>query len=282
VTTVVVIDDNPQDSRLIRRLLQAHKNYRVFEVNSPLDGLDLVRQRKPDLVVMDLTMPDMDGFSLLEAFKADTDISKIPVVVVSAKTLTIADRTRLEKHAESLWQKGSFNTRELVEHVVQTLGGDLSQTPPELTQASEGQVVAASKSTINPDSAPPPVKTRDIVVIDDEPRDARLIRRLLEATGRYRVTEAQDGESGWKIIKEQKPALIVLDMVLPDITGEQLLERLKSDDETRQIPVVVLTAKDFRAEEREQLLGKIISLFEKANLDRRALVDYVNETLSEA
>ncbi|KAB2852075.1 MAG: pyridoxal-phosphate dependent enzyme, partial [Anaerolineae bacterium] len=66
VTTVVIIDDNPQDSRLIRRLLQNHKNYRVFEANNPLDGLDLVRQRKPDLVVSDLTMPEMDGFTLLE------------------------------------------------------------------------------------------------------------------------------------------------------------------------------------------------------------------------
>jgi CheY-like chemotaxis protein len=103
---------------------------------------------------------------------------------------------------------------------------------------------------------------------------------LLEATGHYRVYEAQDGESGWNTIKRQKPALIVLDLLLPDVPGEQLLERLKADEETRNIPVVVLTAKDIRAEAREQLLGKIISLFEKANLDRRALVDYVNETLS--
>jgi threonine synthase len=280
VTTIVVIDDNPQDSRLIRRLLQAYKNYRVFEVNNPLDGLDLVRQRKPDLVVMDLTMPDMDGFTMLESFKADPEVSHIPVVVVSAKTLTVGDRSRLGKHAESLWQKGSFKTRELVEHVVRTLGGDLNDSPPELTEATEGQVVAASKNMLAP-SAPAPEKVRDIVVIDDERRDARLIRRLLEATGRYRVYEAHDGETGWQSIQRHKPALIVLDLMLPDIKGEELLERLKDHEETRHIPVVVLTAKDIRTDEREQLLGKIISLFEKANLDRQALVDYVNETLSD-
>ncbi|MCD4685009.1 MAG: pyridoxal-phosphate dependent enzyme [Anaerolineae bacterium] len=280
VTTVVVIDDNPQDSRLIRRLLQAHKNYRVFEVNNPLDGLDIVRQRKPDLVVCDLTMPDMDGFTLLEALKTDAETTDIPVVVVSAKTLTPGDRTRLEQHAESLWQKGSFNTRELVEHVVKTLGGDLQDSPEELTEVTNGKVVAASKKAIVQD-APPPDKVRDVVVIDDEHRDARLIRRLLEATGRYNVLEAFDGESGWDLIKTKKPSLIVLDLMLPDMTGEALLERLKNDDDTKDIPVVVLTAKDIRAAEREQLLGKIISLFEKANLDRQALVDYVNETLSD-
>jgi len=280
VTTVVVIDDNPQDSRLIRRLLQAHKNYRIFEVNNPLDGLDLVRQRKPDLVIMDLTMPDLDGFTMLEAFKTDAEVSHIPVVVVSAKTLTPADRSRLEGRAESLWQKGSFNTRELVEHVVKTLGGDLSDSPKELVEASEGQVVTTSKQVIN--QAPPsPAHQRDIVVIDDDRRDARLIRRLLEATGRYQVHEAYSGETGFQKVKQIQPALVVVDLLLPDTPGEMLVERLKNDETTRQIPVVVLTAKDIRAAEREQLLGKIISLFEKANLDRQALVDYVNETLSE-
>lgn len=283
VTTIVVIDDNPQDSRLIRRLLQAHKNYRVFEVNNPLDGLDLVRQRKPDLVVMDLTMPDMDGFTLLEAFKSDPDVGNIPVVVVSAKALTAADRAHLEGRAESLWQKGSFNTRELVEHVVQTLGGDLSESPEALTEVTNGQIATTSKQAIDqtpPAPTPPPV-VQDVLVIDDERRDARLIRRLLEATGRYRVQEAYSGESGWQTILEQKPALIVLDLILPDISGEDLLERLKHDPRTSAIPVVVLTAKDINYAERERLLGKIISIFEKANLDRQALVDYVDETLSE-
>jgi len=277
VTTVVVIDDNPQDSRLIRRLLQAHKNYRVFEVNNPLDGLDLVRQRNPDLVVMDLTMPDLDGFALLESFKADSEVAHIPVVVVSAKTLTPADRARLEGRAESLWQKGAFNTRELVEHVVKTLGGDLTDTPDDLAEASAGQVAAASKAALDPDTPEP---LRDIVVIDDDRRDARLIRRLLEATGRYRVHEAYDGASGWQTIESENPALVVLDLMLPDTTGEALLERLKANESTRDIPVVVLTAKDVPAAQRGRLLEKIISLFQKANLDRQALVDSVNETLS--
>jgi len=277
VTTVVVIDDNPQDSRLIRRLLQAHKSYRVFEVNDPRDGLDIVRQRRPDLVVLDLMMPDLDGFALLAMLKNDPDVARIPVVVVSAKTLTPADRARLEGVAESLWQKGSFNTRDLVEHVVSALGGSLGETPPELTLASEGQVAAASKESIAPEPPPP----RDIVVVDDEPRDARLIRRLLEATGRYRVIEAYDGESGWTTILRQQPALVVTDLMLPDISGEALLERLRADARTRDIPVVVLTAKDLRRDERERLLGQIISLFQKATLDRQALIASVDETLGE-
>lgn len=277
VTTVVVIDDNPQDSRMIRRLLQARKNYRVFEVNDPRDGLDIVRQRKPDLVVLDLMMPDLDGFTLLEMIKADPAIANIPVVVVSAKTLTAADRQRLERYAESLWQKGSFSTRDLVEHVVSTLGGNLGDAP-ELTRVTEGQVAAASKGDMSPE--PPPLQT--ILVIDDERRDARLIRRLLEATGRYQVIEAYDGESGWQAVLEHRPALVVTDLMLPDISGEELLERLRSDDRTRDMPVVVLTAKDLSRDERDRLLQKIISLFQKATLDRQALIDSVDRTLGRA
>ncbi len=204
----------------------------------------------------------------------------IPVVVISAKTLTAADRARLEGRAESLWQKGNFNTRELVQHVVETLGGDLDETPEELAEATNGQVVTTSKQKISPDTPPPPEQMHDIVVVDDEPRDARLIRRLLEATGRYRVHEAMNGAAGIEAVKKHKPALIVLDLMLPDMTGQELLEHLNTDMDTKDIPVVVLTAKDLQASERAQLLGKIISLFEKANLDRQALVDYVNETLS--
>ncbi len=278
VTTVVVIDDNPQDSRMIRRLLQARKNYRVFEVNDPRDGLDIVKQRKPDLVVLDLMMPDLDGFTLLEMIKADPAIAAIPVVVVSAKTLSTADRQRLERYAESLWQKGSFSTRDLVEHVVSTLGGNLGDTPPELTRVSEGQVAAASKDDITLE--PPPM--HQILVIDDERRDARLIRRLLEATGRYQVIEAYDGESGWQAVLEHRPALVVTDLMLPDISGEELLERLRSDERTSDIPVVVLTAKDLSRDEREYLLQRIISLFQKATLDRQALIDSVDRTLGRA
>jgi threonine synthase len=118
ITTVVVIDDNPNDSRLIRRLLQSHKNYRVFECNSPLDGLDIVRQRRPELVITDLTMPDMDGYTLLESLKNDPETAHIPVIVLSGVSLTAADKERLEGRIDSVWTKGSYRTKDLVDHVV--------------------------------------------------------------------------------------------------------------------------------------------------------------------
>src|SRR5690606_37725493 len=117
VTTIVVIDDNPNDRRLIRRLLQSYKNYRVYEAANGAEGLQVIRDRQPDLVVTDLTMPDVDGFTMLEWLKADPRTAHIPVIVVSAKSLTLHDRKLLEAQSESVWQKGNFETRQLVDHV---------------------------------------------------------------------------------------------------------------------------------------------------------------------
>ncbi len=121
VTTIVVIDDNTHDSRLIRRMLQRYKQYRVYEAHNGPDGIDLARQRRPDLIVLDLTLPGMDGFSILGELKADERTHQIPVVIVSAKSLTNDEWQHLRRHTASVWQKGSFNVRELVDHVTRVL-----------------------------------------------------------------------------------------------------------------------------------------------------------------
>jgi threonine synthase len=121
-TTVLIIDDNPNDSLLIRRLLEAKKAYRVFLANNGSDGLKQARERLPDLIVTDLTMPEMDGFTVLEELRKDKRTSDIPVIVVSAKDITSEERKRLNGHIEALYQKGSLSPRAFVEQVVQVLG----------------------------------------------------------------------------------------------------------------------------------------------------------------
>jgi threonine synthase len=122
ITTIVVIEDNPHDSRLLRRLLHSHKRYRIFEAHNGMDGLELVRQQLPDLVMLDLTMPEMDGFSVLEALKADERTREIPVVIISAKSLSHDEWEYLRRYSHSIWQKGNFSPRELAGHVVEMLG----------------------------------------------------------------------------------------------------------------------------------------------------------------
>jgi len=121
-TSVLIIDDNPNDSLLIQRLLEAKKAYRVFLATNGSEGLKQARERLPDLIVTDLTMPEMDGFTVLEELRKDKRTRDIPVIVVSAKDITADERKRLSGHIEALYQKGSLSPRAFVEQVVQVLG----------------------------------------------------------------------------------------------------------------------------------------------------------------
>jgi threonine synthase len=126
-TTVLVVDDNHDDALLIQRLLEARKSYRVFQANSGADGLAMARQRLPDLIITDLMMPGMDGFSLLQELRQDRRTRDIPVIVVSAKDISGDERQRLQGYIEALYEKGSLSPRAFVEQVVQVLGEKASR-----------------------------------------------------------------------------------------------------------------------------------------------------------
>lgn len=119
--TILLVDDNSDDALLIRRFLEARKSYRVFHAKDGWEGLTEARQRLPDLIVLDLTMPEMDGFSVIEELKFDPRTKKIPVIVVSAKDITAEEHQRLNGYIEGLYQKGSIPVRAFVNQVVEVI-----------------------------------------------------------------------------------------------------------------------------------------------------------------
>ncbi|HNA87761.1 MAG TPA: pyridoxal-phosphate dependent enzyme [Anaerolineales bacterium] len=120
-TTILLVDDNQDDALLIRRLLEGRKKYRVFHAKDGWEGLAMARQKLPDLIVSDLTMPGIDGFGFVEELKLDPRTQHIPVVVVSAKDITIEERGRLNGHIEAVYQKGSLPTRKFVDQVINVI-----------------------------------------------------------------------------------------------------------------------------------------------------------------
>ena len=121
VRSIAIVDDNPDAVRLIRRILQAKAHYQIFEANDGRAGLELIRTHHPNLVILDLMMPEIDGFAVLDALRADVATRDIPVIVVTAKQLTPAERDRLSGQIESLLQKGSFMDDNLLDDIVQAL-----------------------------------------------------------------------------------------------------------------------------------------------------------------
>jgi threonine synthase len=118
VRTVAIIEDDPQATLLLRRILQTRGEYRIFEAHDGAASLELVRRERPDVILLDLMMPGMDGFEVLEALKADDKVKDVPVIVITAKELTSAERARLSGQIDMLMQKGSFTDEELLEEIL--------------------------------------------------------------------------------------------------------------------------------------------------------------------
>jgi threonine synthase len=114
---VLIVDDTEQARRLVRRILQSQGNYTIFEAANGRQAIEQARKELPDVIILDLMMPEIDGFQVLDALKADTHTAPIPVIVVTAKELTPDEKRRLSGQIHSLMQKGEFMNDELLEEV---------------------------------------------------------------------------------------------------------------------------------------------------------------------
>jgi threonine synthase len=118
-------------------------------------------------------------------------------------------------------------------------------------------------------------RTTTILLVDDNEDDALLIRRVLESRKNYRMYHAKDGWEGLAIARQKLPDMIVSDLMMPGMDGFGLVEELKLDPRTKDIPVVVVSAKDITAEERKRLNGHIAAVYQKGLLPTRKFVDQV-------
>jgi len=118
---VVVIEDNEAAARLMSRILESRDNSEVYLAHNGASGLRIIRDIHPDLVITDLMMPDVDGFTVIQTMKNDPAMLDIPIVVVTAKELTVAERDSLEKDTTMVLQKGSFIDDEFLEQLIHQL-----------------------------------------------------------------------------------------------------------------------------------------------------------------
>jgi CheY-like chemotaxis protein len=120
-----------------------------------------------------------------------------------------------------------------------------------------------------------------ILVVDDHAASARLMRRLFESRQRFRVVEAHSGAQALAAIDETVPDLVILDLMLPDITGEQLLKTLREQERTQGVPVIIVSAKDLDPATRAQLTALADSVWSKTTFDRSNLLAHVETLLTE-
>jgi threonine synthase len=114
---VVVVDDTPEARRLIRRILQSQGDFEIFEASDGHQAIELVTRERPDLVILDLMMPELDGFAVLDLLRSKPETANIPVIVATAKELTVDEKSRLQGQIQSLMLKGDFLNDEFLEEV---------------------------------------------------------------------------------------------------------------------------------------------------------------------
>jgi CheY-like chemotaxis protein len=217
--TVLVVDDDGAVRDLLTRFL-SKEGFQVATASSGEEGLRLARQLHPRAITLDVMMPGVDGWSVLHTLKADPNTSAIPVIM-----LTIKDEKNLG------YALGASDYLSKPVDRVQLLG-----------------ILKKYCGGKTPGTA---------LVVEDETVTREMLRRLLEADG-WTVREAANGREALECIAAGSPSLILLDLLMPEMDGFELIKELREHPEWRSIPVVVLTAKDLTAEERLFLNGSLL------------------------
>ena len=114
---VAIVDDTPDARRLIRRILQSQGDFTIYEASNGREAIVLANQEHPDLIILDIMMPEIDGFGVLDALKANPYTADIPIIVVTAKELSTDEKNRLHGQIHTLMQKGEFMNNDLIEEI---------------------------------------------------------------------------------------------------------------------------------------------------------------------
>jgi signal transduction histidine kinase/DNA-binding response OmpR family regulator len=226
---ILVIDDDEGLSNLIGRQL-TQEGFRVKCAGQGTQGLNLARRLRPSAILLDVFMPEMDGWAVLVELKSDPELAEIPVIMLS----------------------GSTNL-----NLAYSLGAaDYLIKPIESNRLVK--VINKHRPTSGPYMA---------VVVDDDPENRRLMGRVLESEG-WLVTEAADGSQGLKRLMERRPDLVLLDLMMPSMDGFEFVEEISDHPEWRNIPVVVMTARDLSPDDRNRLNGRIRKIITKGAYTR--------------
>ena len=244
---VLVVDDDADTRALVARNLEA-AGFSVTQAATGDEALLRLRVSPPSLVILDLMMPGRNGFEVLE--QARSEGLQVPVVVLTGKTLSPIEEQTLRDGMASVVKKGG---------------------------RSIDQVVAEARRTVAERQRERAGKLSRILYVEDSPQNRDVVRRYLQ--GMYEVIEAEDGEHGVERARRDKPELILMDLSLPRMDGWEATRRIKADAQTKEIPVLALTAHASREDQARAREAGCDDYLTKP-VDRDLLLDAIGRHLA--
>lgn len=238
---VLAIDDDPQVVSLYERYLNP-QGYYVIPLTNPSQAKERILEIKPYAVTLDIMMPKVDGWTLLTDLKSDPATREYPIIVCS-----------ILEQADKGFSLGAADY--LVKPILEE----------ELVHALD---------RLNKDGS-----IREVLVIDDDPNDLRLMEKILGEHSQYKPILAEGGRKGWEAITTKAPHAIVLDIFMPDMDGFTILEKLRENPALRDIPVLVVSGGGLTNEQQQQLQDFGKRLITKGSLREGELISSIEHAL---
>jgi signal transduction histidine kinase/DNA-binding response OmpR family regulator len=239
--TVLVIDDNHHDRKFLHRYLTG-EGYNVVVAVNGKQGLQMAKEIVPDMITLDVMMPEMDGWETLVALKNDPFLVNIPVVMSSI----IEDR-----------------------HLAQTLGAvDYLSKPVD----KERLIKVVDKHIARSARGP-------ILVIEDDPDTLEITCGFLVQAG-WSIQAAENSREAIEIIEKSPPMLILLDLMMPEMDGFEVIKKLRYHPQWQLIPIIVITSVELSTSEYAQLSKQVQNIFQKGKYELQDLLNEVNEVVS--
>jgi CheY-like chemotaxis protein len=223
--TVLLVDDNPENIVLLTQTLKS-EHFNILEATSGKDALEIANAHQPDLIVLDVKMPDMDGFETCREFKANNATRNIPIIFITGKTERADIEEGFSAGCEEYLTK-PFKVTEVLSRIRTHLLLNAKKDPKLLGQEQNSVAINGFK----------------VLIVDDHPTNINILKDTLESF-QLEISIALNGKTAVDITSRIQPDLILLDIMMPEMNGFEVCRHLKADPATKDIPIIFVTAKN--------------------------------------
>jgi len=233
---LLVVEDDRAEQQSIRELL-GHDDIEILTAGTGAEALRVLREDPCDCVVLDLRLPDMSGFDVLEKLRVDTKLSDVPVVVFTGRELSAEEDAELHTMARSIVVKGVESPERLLDETALFLHRVVTELPPEKQRMLE-RLTSSDEDLVG----------RTALLVDDDARNIFALSSVLERRGMRVLTATNGSEAIALADATPELAIVLMDIMMPEMDGYQTIHAIRKKPDFRRLPIIALTAKAMKGD----------------------------------